>query len=276
MRTLAQHDPTDTLEIVGARAQVIRRVQLASFSGITEEDGSTSTLVLSASSAFPLSGATSSPRQKTVSSNTGGGSRHTGISTAKASKSSRRSQIGATALAPHVVPREISSGNSRTDEIGFLGEYYVFCYLKDKLPDFAEANWTSALCAHAGIAKLASDIGADFFYHDREHVLTECVFGEGSSDKLDDALEYLIEVKATVNSCDAPFHMSAAQLDLARSLTRGSRTDSDVPTKRVLLLFRVYDLYSQPKIKVVPDPLARLSDGQLKIISDAAIQIDLV
>lgn len=138
----------------------------------------------------------------------------------------------------------------RDCKIGAAGELYVFellSHLNPKLPSFARQNWQSNMRKHVTIhpeyANMTDWKGSeisDIIYEDTNGVLTNfLVLGNyldrdkwsGKNPK------YLIEVKATQQSLDAPFYMTKAQYSRMQKNVLDSEN-----THTIYVIFRVYNL----------------------------------
>ncbi|KAJ6593332.1 hypothetical protein B0H19DRAFT_1246120 [Mycena capillaripes] len=104
---------------------------------------------------------------------------------------------------------------------GILGELFIFETLRRILPNFTVENWTSELRGEVPeFSPFTSSSVADFRYSDTEGVLTSALFGDAKSLEWTNRWpEYHIEVKSTSDQEQAPFHLSARQLQLASHFT---------------------------------------------------------
>ncbi|KAI1353752.1 hypothetical protein F5Y01DRAFT_50390 [Xylaria sp. FL0043] len=143
----------------------------------------------------------------------------------------------------------------RDMKIGAAGELFVFellCRLNPRLPNFSRANWQSTIrkfaTAHPFYADMEPWSGretADIVYPDQTGAFTELLLDRGYLEGDAHAWEgktptYLIEVKTTTLSANAPFFVSRRQFQRMREHVNAIDSSTDDPT--IYIIFRVFNV----------------------------------
>ncbi|KAI1359962.1 hypothetical protein F5Y08DRAFT_349207 [Xylaria arbuscula] len=161
----------------------------------------------------------------------------------------------------------------RDMKIGAAGELFVFemlSHLNPVLPNFTRANWRSTIrkfvTAHPDYADMAPWTGretADIVYPDVSGNFTSLLLDSGYFNRDNNAgawraarPTYLIEVKTTTQSANAPFFMSRRQFQ------RVTLSNSQHPT--IYVIFRVFNVDKDSiGVRVYLDPEQLRRDGAL-------------
>ncbi|TFY59494.1 hypothetical protein EVJ58_g5749 [Rhodofomes roseus] len=150
---------------------------------------------------------------------------------------------------------------------GVLGEIY-----RELGPNFTEANWTSELRGQVpGFTPYGGTSIADFRYLDKDGVLTGLWYGQQRKRAWKGRWPtYHVEVKTTSGVATEPFHVSHAQLQVARQFSNAVRGNSNRGAPQdVYVILRVSEIKSsQPKHEVYIDPHQWMYDGRLVIKCD--------
>ncbi|KAK5625070.1 hypothetical protein RRF57_000786 [Xylaria bambusicola] len=168
----------------------------------------------------------------------------------------------------------------RDMKIGAAGELFVFemlSSLNPSLPNFDRTNWQSTIrkyvTVHPNYADMAPWTGretADIVYKDVSRKFTDLLLDGGYLDNTADVSwevvrpTYLIEVKTTTQSVNAPFFVSRRQFQRMGEHTISLAVLSDSRHPTIYVVFRVFNVDKDSigvKIYVDPDKLRR--DGAL-------------
>ncbi|KAI0316835.1 hypothetical protein OF83DRAFT_1172518 [Amylostereum chailletii] len=165
-----------------------------------------------------------------------------------------------------------SPSTPETDEIGLLGEYFVYQLMSQELGPtlFGIQNWTSNLRSFIpGFPAFNGDAPTDFTYADRTGALTEMWYGEEMKQAWHGRWPtYHLEVKSTTGAIGEPFHVSQRQISAALKFTQ---RDLDCLPTDVFVLIRVSGLSTtgpNPSFAVFCDLHRCLYRGELHFASD--------
>ncbi|KAJ3572163.1 hypothetical protein NPX13_g5141 [Xylaria arbuscula] len=169
----------------------------------------------------------------------------------------------------------------RDMKIGAAGELFVFemlSHLNPALPNFTRTNWRSTIrkfvTAHPDYADMAPWTGretADIVYPDASGNFTSLLLDSGYFNRDNNAgawraarPTYLIEVKTSTQSANAPFFMSRRQFQRMREYTNPAAALSNSQHATIYVIFRVFNVDKDSiggRVYLDPEQLRR--DGAL-------------
>ncbi|KAI3332631.1 hypothetical protein F4824DRAFT_474516 [Ustulina deusta] len=148
------------------------------------------------------------------------------------------------------------------------------------LPNFSRANWRSTMrkfvTVHLDYADMEPWRGresTDIVYRDRSGTFTELLVDSGYFGSHGNTLrgkrpKYLIEVKTTTQSANAPFYVSRRQFRMMREHTNAVNSSADSPT--IYVIFRVFNVDKDSiGLKIYMDPEKLRCDGLLVFTEQA-------
>ncbi|KAK3385783.1 hypothetical protein B0H63DRAFT_510493 [Podospora didyma] len=147
------------------------------------------------------------------------------------------------------------------EEIGFLGERYIFKLFESEISDWTYEKWTSHLRENDGHPAFLEPEWkyADFTYHDHSGKMREVLrqLGVHVMPNWSNTATYHLEVKSTLGECDAaPMIVSQYQKD--------KMEDLDYDCDNVYILIRVFNAKrKRPGVRYFPNPWSLGLRGKL-------------